>query len=223
MYIPNPYFSNVPSIGDLEMDYIIVENDCPIVFICKDKKDQIYFCNCVTMVEIQKWLITRVNEDILKEYFNNKISNYQIFNNSKNKIFVVTWSYECLKENYKIVSNNNLNDDELPQKNSFLDAEPGEFDDYLNILKNRYISELTKSFERQVKISDSIQLINKLINYIPNYKDVVNEKSEKVSYESSFCNSRTNIDKIKKIPKNTKKIQYKNTKDNYKLNISKAS
>ena len=30
--IPKPYFSNVPDLGDLELDYVVVENECPIVF-----------------------------------------------------------------------------------------------------------------------------------------------------------------------------------------------
>lgn len=28
--IPKPYFSNVPNLGDLELDYVVVENECHI-------------------------------------------------------------------------------------------------------------------------------------------------------------------------------------------------
>lgn len=164
--IPNPYFSNVPDLGDLELDYVVVENECPIVFFCKDKQDKLYFCNCVTMQNIQKWVITEIERKTIIKYFKGLISNYEIFKNSHHKVYVVTWNYGYKSENYKIVSSANVSDDDLPPKDSYLCADPGEYDDYIEILDNRSKNNYSKKRER---------LFTKY--YEARFKEIVIEKS----------------------------------------------
>ena len=126
--IPKPYFSNVPNLGDLELDYVVLENECPIVFFCKDNQGRVYFCNCVTMQNIQKWTITRIDDETVIKYYNSEISNYEIFKNSPYDIYVATWNYGYESEIYKIVSSTEISDEDLPPKDSYLYLDTSLFD-----------------------------------------------------------------------------------------------
>lgn len=158
--IPSPYFSNVLEIGDLTIDYVFAEQDCPIIFTCKDKNDKLYFCVCITMTNIQKWVLTRISFNRLKDYIDNKISSYEMFKNSENKIFVLSWNFGYSKENCKIITSRDVTDDDLPQKNAFLEAYDDEFNDYIEIIRNRMIMNKELSFIKRMCYLDQSSSIN---------------------------------------------------------------
>ena len=60
MYIPNPYFKNVPQIGDMILDYVFVEDGYPILFTCISG-DRLFLCLCRTLTPNQKWVISEIN------------------------------------------------------------------------------------------------------------------------------------------------------------------
>ena len=157
---PSPYFSNVLEIGDLTLDYVFAEQDCPIIFTCKDKNDKLYFCVCITMTNIQKWVLTKVSFNRLKDYINNRISSYDMFKNSENKLFVLSWNYGYSKENCKIITSEKVTDDDLPQKNAFLDAYDDEFNDYIEIVSNRLLMNKELSFIKRMCCFDQSNSIN---------------------------------------------------------------
>ena len=59
MYIPNPYFSNVPYIGDLTLDYILMEDGYPVLFVCKSN-EKYFLCVCRTLIPEQKWVVSEI-------------------------------------------------------------------------------------------------------------------------------------------------------------------
>ena len=187
---PNPYFQNVPQIGDLIMDYVIVENECPIVFICKDKNDSLYFCNCVTMQNIQKWAVTKISKEILIGYFKNRMSNYEIFKNSLYNIYIITWNFGYERENYKIVSNDNVSNDDLPPKDSYLCAEDGEFDDYIELLNNRDLIIDSLKFEQLLATNPSSKIIKKTLDFTNVFTNISSKDSDDIKYNSGASLSK---------------------------------
>lgn len=72
------------------------------------------------MQNIQKWAITRIDDETVIKYYNSEISNYEIFKNSPYDIYVATWNYGYESEIYKIVSSAEISDEDLPPKDSYL-------------------------------------------------------------------------------------------------------
>ena len=135
MYIPNPYFKNIPQIGDLVLDHIFVENGYPILFTCYSE-EKIYLCLCRTIYEEQKWIIAEINENLLESIINNKISIFEAFKSTVGKICIARWSKENPYEKYEVVHSSQLKDDDLPDKEIYLDDE-GYSTEYLELVKNR--------------------------------------------------------------------------------------
>lgn len=135
MYIPKPYFENIPYIGDLELDYIFYDNGYPILFTCK-KNDLLYLCLCRTVIDEQKWIISEIDIEILEKLMEDEISVYEAFKAKGGRACIATWSKEKPKEEYSVVHSSQLSDADLPSSDLFLDDE-GESSDYLEMLRNR--------------------------------------------------------------------------------------
>ena len=83
MKISDPYFSNVPGIGDLNFDYCIVEYEVPILFICTDKQGKFYLCDCCEIRFKQEWLIVPVVIEDVLALFEKKITLKNFFQRSR--------------------------------------------------------------------------------------------------------------------------------------------
>ena len=46
MIIPDPYFRDVPSIGNLYMETVLEEHDFPLLSVLKDSSGVRYLCMC---------------------------------------------------------------------------------------------------------------------------------------------------------------------------------
>ena len=135
MYIPVPYFKNVPKMGDLEMDNVFLENDYPVLFTCKNK-EKIYLCICRTVIEEQKWIVSEIDFEILQQLIENKISIYSAFKSNKGYCCIVRWKKSTQREEYTVIMSEFLSDEELPRPTVFLDDD-GESIEYLEKVRNR--------------------------------------------------------------------------------------
>lgn len=119
MYIPTPYFKNIPGIGDLEMDHIFLEDNYPILFICKNEEEKLYLCLCRTVVSEQKWLISEISLQTLEDLIYNNVSIYDAFK-ANNHIYIIHW-HKTNQYKYDIIPTANISDFDLPDKTIFLD------------------------------------------------------------------------------------------------------
>ncbi len=216
MNIPNPYFSNVPEIGNLSLDYVFAGQDCPIIFTCRDTKGNLYFCICVCMTKTQIWLLTKVSSERMVQYINNRISNNEMFLESKNKIFVLEWQPGMDTENCEITNSQDIEDDRLPPKKVYLDAYENEFDDYISVLFNREAFNKQFLYNELLK-SNPIKQGHFSLEYCKSFQEFPEEKGENViaknlseflamkkqsffnrtlSWESKFTNSNQKNDGI---------------------------
>lgn len=185
LYYPEPYFKNIGNIGNLHLDYIFAEYDCPILFTCYDDDKNLYLCDCVSMTNIQKWLVARIDTDQLYKFINNKISIRNMFV-TKDSVYVLTWHYGDKFENYNEVKGSSLTEDELPPAETFLEADDGEFDNYYNIVLNRVY---TNEFMNRGKLitNESTPLTNALkLYYNENHVNEVNSEPLAKTYNNNI-------------------------------------
>lgn len=135
MYIPNPYFSNIPQMGDLILDYIFVEDGYPILFVCKSY-ERYFLCVCRTLIPAQKWIVSEILLDDLKKLLKGEIDIHDAFISNKNgKSCIVKWRPTAIKVKYRVRPTSSLNLNEIPEKGIFLDED--EIGNYLEQLENR--------------------------------------------------------------------------------------
>ena len=72
MNYPKPYFSDIPGVGCLDIDYIFFEAECPILFTCIDLEENLYLCICCDIRDEQRWIISPTTADKLIKLIKNK-------------------------------------------------------------------------------------------------------------------------------------------------------
>lgn len=131
MTYPDPYFKNVVGVGNLHLKFVFVEYECPILFICEDDKNHLYFCDCVSMNDLQKWLMVPVSVDELNSFIRDEESIINMFLN-KEEIYVLTWQYGDQKENCQKTKTSFLTDKDLPPADTYLENANGEFQEWIS-------------------------------------------------------------------------------------------
>lgn len=220
MYIPKPYFENIPQIGDLALDYIFIENDYPILFTCC-KEEKLYLCLCRTIYEEQKWVISEINSNHLEKCIMNELSIHDTLKNGIGRACIAHWRKESHHETFEVMYSNQLDDSDLPDETVFLDDE-GESQEYLEVVKNREQNiqeKITRFFNLNVT-SNSAANINFSFDFYENEINtndtpylnrtsncVINDRKEsfyinkaKLNYEDDdFPNSVGKYDSVKSI------------------------
>lgn len=135
MFIPNPYFKNVPKFGNLQMDHIFLENECPILFTCKNGP-KLYLCVCRRISHVQKWVISEINISILEQMIYDKISIHDAFLKGNGYSCIAKWAKNYKNTDYDIVKAYMLADSDLPSANIFLNDKDDSLN-YLNEVRNR--------------------------------------------------------------------------------------
>lgn len=154
MRIPNPYFENIPIIGDLVMDYIIFEYDYPLLFICKTKGGEYYLGDCCDTYKEQRWLLAPISIDSIQKLLRNRITIREAFVNAVGLCCVATWSTGDLHEKYKLIGANEFAPEDLPEEGEYIDAEDNEHEDYILRIENKIRFNEEKRLEQKVKIQE---------------------------------------------------------------------
>lgn len=132
-----PYFKNVPNLDNLYIYFIIFEYDCPILFVCKNKKEELFICVCYDIRKTQKWIVSPIDKNSLIKLLKNEMYIRDAFNSYKkdDKRFLVEYNNIDGKDFYNcdMVIFEDIPDDILPVSNEKIDSEYGE---YNNIIKS---------------------------------------------------------------------------------------
>lgn len=137
MYIPNPYFEDIPVIGDLILEHIFVEDSYPILFVCSSKEKKLYLCLCRDNYKKQKWIISEIDVDILSKLIHDEISVYNAFKSHDGIAVRAIWPGLNSKTEFSLLDScKSIKDTDLPDKDFFLEDE-GESENYLQEVKNR--------------------------------------------------------------------------------------
>lgn len=157
--IPNPYFSNVPGVGDLELCDIFYALERPILFLCKDNNNQLYLCSCCKLYPRLEWIISSIEPEIVIDLIDDKILIAKALSKGEKKFFAV-WEQGDACE--RIQSVKKYDDTMLGDDDDYLDVEDGEFDDIKQKMENWTESTSDTVMENIISMKKSIP---KVINY----------------------------------------------------------
>lgn len=134
MTIPNPYFKNVPGIGDLKMEQIIVDYDYPLLSVLRDNSGNRYLCMCFDTHGAQQWLITPISNKVLISLLKNKATLSFPFEDLSTKKFKAVMDYHTREETFQLLDACQIPKEDLPEEGEYLDAEPDEWEEYIRTL-----------------------------------------------------------------------------------------
>lgn len=196
MKIPEPYFKNVPFIGDLKLDYIFFEDIYPVFFTCLDKLKNLYICSCCDYINEQRWIVSPVNNEDILNMLKNKISLYKIFEIGEGYRFIIIWHKN--KEICNMVNFEDINKADLPNDASYFDADEDEYNEYVKHIDNKTDKDLYNDFLCATNNFCDIQYSNKNMNqctisyhlYSRDMKAILSYNASSIDENETFLNKR---------------------------------
>ena len=137
----NVFFNNVPNIGDLFINKVLLEYELePVIFVCKDSHDNFFLCICDDFIDTKRsWIAIKIPVKVLMDIINDKITLLSAFKKSENKTIVIDYYPDQKNYDYHMMNFSDIDETELPYEDQYLD-EKGNFDDYIDYLKSYIIS-----------------------------------------------------------------------------------
>lgn len=139
MNIPNPYFKDVPQYGDLVMEQIIVEYNYPLLSVLKDNANKRYLCMCFDTRGSQQWIIVPISDSNLIKLLTDRITLEFPFRKSESTAILAVRNYETKRESFQKILPKDIPDEDLPMPGEFLEAEEGEWNEYIATINSEWI------------------------------------------------------------------------------------
>ena len=154
MIMNKKYFTNI--VGDLQliMEYVFIEYERPILFLCKEEKsEEKFLCLCYECRQVQKWILARVDEDIVYDMACGERSVRQAFLDGQEWILV---EYDGTEEKSRKITDKELfsNAGILPDEDVALDED--ERDGYLHFLADKYKKSIQRIACDSMKILEGL-------------------------------------------------------------------
>lgn len=191
--------------GQLFIDQVLFESYIPIIFTCKDESDNIFICVCCqNNSDGNRWLIGKTNPKTIIKLLKDEISLRQMLQSLCSERIMVFYKNGKFHED---TSEAVWSDDSLflPKNDSFLYADPGEFDE--EILYFQSLLNLSYSNDYYTTITNKLSSIS--INYSALFKSisVFADTLGDVSVPSELINTLEIIGKLR-IDSSTKGSDY---------------
>lgn len=130
------YFRSVLEVGDLYLDKILFEFDKnPMLFVCKDQKEDYYLCLCTDVIIEYTWMITKVSRENLLKLLLDKIPILDIFKSSLEPIIIAAQQKNVILYEEKYFDE--IAEEDLPEENEKL--ENPYISDYIERIKSELI------------------------------------------------------------------------------------
>ena len=135
MEIPDPYFKNVSSFGNLSMEQIIVDYDYPLLFVLKDIKGNRFLCRCFDTRGSQQWLLTPVANADLIALLEDRLELQTPFINENGTKVLAGFNHKTGEEECALLKAEEVPEHALPEAGEYLEAEPDERTSYIQNLR----------------------------------------------------------------------------------------
>ncbi len=137
----NVIFNNVPNIGDLFLNKVLLEYELePVIFVCKDSYNNFFLCICDDFIDVKRsWIAIKIPVEDLLDIINDKITLLSAFKKSENKTIIIDYYPDKKTYDYHMMNFSDIDENELPCEDQYLD-EKETFDDYVDYLKSYIIS-----------------------------------------------------------------------------------
>jgi len=123
MNYPNPYFENVPDIGNLSIEYVIVKDVYPLLFVAIDDTVKRYLCVCCDIRGSQRWIINYLTDENMLDLFLNRLTLGDAFTKGNWAKVLATFDYEVRKDEYVVVDGDDIPKEDLPSEGEYLDED----------------------------------------------------------------------------------------------------
>lgn len=124
------YFENVTNIGNLYLQHIFNTFEYePILFVCSDDYNNLYFCICSDFRYTQKWIIVKTDVDILNKLVSGKMDILSVFTSKEKMIEVVASANSDIYYEQKNI--NDINFLDLPKAGTLLKCDIEEYNKFI--------------------------------------------------------------------------------------------
>ena len=121
---------NDREIPTLYRDMVFAESSRPILFTCRDDKEDRYICSChCADGEKCEWIVAPTTCERLIDLLSDKITIRQVFDECENPAFLVTRYADRETPEVRAVAVNELSPSILPTAGYYMEAEEGEFNE----------------------------------------------------------------------------------------------
>ena len=91
------FFFNIPQHGDLHLDKILFSfENVPMIFVCRNNKNEYFLCQCVDVITGISWMITPVSTKLLIRMIKDEISVLTAFSESGHDIFLADFNLSLI-------------------------------------------------------------------------------------------------------------------------------
>ena len=91
------FFFNIPQHGDLHLDKILFSfENVPMIFVCRNNKNEYFLCQCVDVITGISWMITPVSTKLLIRMIKDEISVLTAFSESGHDIILADFNKKGL-------------------------------------------------------------------------------------------------------------------------------
>ena len=137
----NIFFSNIPNIGDLFINKVLLEYELePVIFVCKDSYNNFFLCICDDFIDTNRsWIVVKLTVQDLLDVISDKITLLSVFKKSDNKTIVIDYCFNKNTYDYHMIDFSDIDENELPYEDQYLD-EKENLCDYIDYLKSYIIS-----------------------------------------------------------------------------------
>lgn len=104
MNIPKPFFKDVPTIGDLNVEEVLEEYHVLLLFTCLDGRGNRYLCTCYDIRQHQDWLVVPVTPDTLMGLLRDELTIRQALAEVNKNAIAISLDYETRKETSRIMA-----------------------------------------------------------------------------------------------------------------------
>ena len=92
------FFFNIPQHGDLHLDKILFSfENVPMIFVCRNNKNEYFLCQCVDVITGISWMITPVSTKLLIRMIKDEISMLTAFRRKPKCRLSINLSKACMK------------------------------------------------------------------------------------------------------------------------------
>lgn len=187
------YFENTPKYGNLYIDYIFHYDDQPILFSLKDEFSNLYLCVCYELREYQKWFISKVDFNDLKQMNDNKKTVLELFLKNDSLLQAQRKSFTKII-NYAFETTKEIDQDLLPEKGFYLETDNEEQEEFNEFYAKEIQEAGCYSYIIKEKFAQPIHIRKKIKIHLSKRKLL---EKDACTYNYSFNNTLINSSKRK--------------------------
>lgn len=185
-------FFECKELGRLEIERVLFSSNYPILFTCRNEKNELYLCACCQANEAgKKWMLAETNSDNIVQMLENEITMREAFILPNKKRYSIFTS--GIRDTMTVIKNEDSeewdadNSIDLPDKGEYIDAEEDEFIEeisfYRNSIMEYFIVNMNVSYSQQT-YNEVFEIFEDMPSYIVsgNDKYIISDNDDTIKY-----------------------------------------